>query len=66
MVKVELSDHTINLLVSDEGKGFEFVKVKGGNGIQNMYQRAAQWNATLVIDSSPGRGTRIKMEMKLD
>jgi signal transduction histidine kinase len=66
LVKVEFSDHTINLFVNDEGKGFEFVKAKGGNGIQNMLQRAAQWNATLIIDSSPGKGTRIKMEMKLD
>ena len=66
LLAIEFSDHSIHMIIKDDGKGFDLEKAKGGNGIQNMFHRAAAWKAPLIIDTSPGRGTLIKIEMKLD
>jgi signal transduction histidine kinase len=34
-------------------------------GILGMHERAAQLEGVLVIDSSPGRGTRLRIDLPL-
>jgi signal transduction histidine kinase len=52
-----------NLLIEDDGAGFNTEKVdnKGGSGLRNIENRAALVGATVSIDSSPGKGCRIKL-----
>jgi signal transduction histidine kinase len=52
-----------NLLIEDDGAGFNAEKVdnKGGSGLRNIENRAALVGATVSIDSSPGKGCRIKL-----
>ena len=65
-VEVRSSDHSIHLLVADNGKGFDVKNNRSGNGIQNMKQRAAKWQAVLQVQSAPEKGTVIALEMKIN
>lgn len=49
----------IILLIKDDGKGFNEDRVKKGNGLINIRERAKQINYTAEIISSPGNGTNI-------
>jgi signal transduction histidine kinase len=48
---------TITLVVSDTGRGFDSAAI--GMGLTNMTDRLSAVGGQLVIDSTPGRGTRI-------
>lgn len=64
-VEVRSDEHNIHLVVSDNGKGFDIKNTRAGNGIQNMKQRAEKWDAQLKMDSVPGKGTEIVLDMKI-
>ena len=49
--------------IKDNGKGFDSNKETQGNGLKNMRKRASEMGAVLMIDSMPGSGTTIKLEM---
>lgn len=58
------SRSNIFLEIVDDGCGASPSQLKGGGmGIKNMYFRAAQVGGKLKIDSSPGKGTRIKVTL---
>lgn len=48
---------TLTLTISDTGCGFE--PTTGGTGLTNMTDRVSAIGGKLVIDSAPGRGTRV-------
>ncbi len=64
-VNVEYNQNMIELLVQDNGKGFDIDKVRLGNGVLNMKQRAEKWNGQLSIDSEAGKGTKIMLSMNV-
>ncbi len=64
-VVVAIANNTIELKVTDNGIGFQQEKESLGNGLQNMKQRAALWNASFHIYSEPGAGTTVLLQMKL-
>lgn len=51
--------------VGDDGKGFPTGTSKVGTGLQNIKTRANLLKGNLHINSSPGRGTKIKIEIPL-
>lgn len=51
------------MVISDNGKGFDASKEYRGNGLMNMKKRAVEMGAQLWIDSAPGSGTTIKLEL---
>jgi len=69
LVEVKLNSHSINLLIRDNGKGFDSTKVhaetSGGNGLYNMKQRADKWKGGLTIESLPGEGTVVRVSMRI-
>jgi ligand-binding sensor domain-containing protein/two-component sensor histidine kinase len=64
-VRVNIDHHFIELMIRDNGKGFDQKKIFSGNGLQNMKQRAAQWHADLNVETTPGYGTTIRLRMKM-
>jgi signal transduction histidine kinase len=56
-VAAHADGQTLNLSVTDTGRGFEVVTL--GHGLINMRDRLSAIGGTLVIDTAPGRGTRI-------
>jgi len=60
-IRVHLLKNCIDFLITDDGKGFDPETVKKGNGLVNMYKRAAQLNGNLRIISSPEKGTSVHL-----
>ena len=50
-------EQTLNLVISDTGRGFDRATI--GIGLTNMTDRLSAIGGQLVIDTAPGRGTRI-------
>jgi len=55
----------LHLKVVDDGTGFNEQVVKNGNGLVNMRERAASMGAKIVINSVPGKGTGIVLDMPI-
>jgi ligand-binding sensor domain-containing protein/signal transduction histidine kinase len=55
--------------VRDDGVGFagDGCPANGGsgNGLRNLRERAARLGGTLLIDSAPGQGTRVRLSLRL-
>jgi len=63
-VKISFCRDCISLNIADNGKGFEVQKNTGnGNGIMNMKERVQLLRGECKILSSPGKGTRINIEI---
>lgn len=60
-VKTSITGKQLELLVKDEGNGFDPAIVKRGNGLDNIRNRAHELNGQVTIDSSTGKGTTIKL-----
>ncbi|HVQ49531.1 MAG TPA: sensor histidine kinase [Mycobacterium sp.] len=57
VVAAHADEQTLNLVISDTGRGFDSATV--GVGLTNMTDRLSAIGGELVIDARPGRGTRI-------
>jgi ligand-binding sensor domain-containing protein len=55
----------LKMFINDDGIGFNPNSGREGNGLTNMNQRAKQLNADFTVESSPGRGTSIKLILKI-
>jgi signal transduction histidine kinase len=53
----------LTLEVNDNGKGFDANRVKCGNGLRNMTQRANELHGELNRASKEGKGTQIRLEI---
>jgi signal transduction histidine kinase len=64
-VTVEASDGTLQVLVEDEGVGFDPAAVRTGAGLGGMHERVTILEGDLEIVSAPGRGTRVSAQLPL-
>jgi len=65
LVKIQINKKELEMLIEDDGKGFDRRQIVGGNGLTNMEQRAVSSKASLDIVSATGKGTRIRFLMPL-
>lgn len=56
-------DTGITLTFSDNGEGFDKERIKKGNGLDNMENRAKEIVAEYSYDSLPGGGTRVVLHL---
>lgn len=56
-VTARADEQTLNLVISDTGRGFDPATI--GIGLTNMTDRLSAIGGQLAIDTAPGRGTRI-------
>lgn len=63
VVQVFEQQGKLQLLIEDNGIGFDRSKVKYGFGIANMEARVKMLKGKMEINSSPGRGTTINIEI---
>jgi signal transduction histidine kinase len=63
-IQIQINNRVIELLVKDNGSGFDMPSVKRGNGLESMKQRAARWSAVLDCKTQPGQGTEYLLVMK--
>ena len=64
-INVNLTKHLeyINLIVSDDGIGFNLKTVKKGSGLKNIKNRAEIFNGEVIIDSKVNFGTTISINL---
>ena len=56
---------SIQLVISDEGIGFEATKSNRGIGLKNMLSRTERLKGEFVINSSPNKGTLLKITLPI-
>lgn len=64
-VAISREGQSINLQITDNGKGFVPIESDQGNGLKNMVARAAEINARIQISSEPGKGTGISLSIPI-
>lgn len=67
MVEIEFLVHhsRLQLIVKDNGKGFDQKLISSGNGLTNMRNRAQAMDGSLVVSSRLGKGTLVTLEIPL-
>jgi ligand-binding sensor domain-containing protein len=56
-VSVNKLNNQLELIISDNGKGFDINAKNNRNGMKNMRKRAAEINGTIQVTTQPGNGT---------
>lgn len=66
-VHIDFAATTITLEVLDDGVGFDpqTVPVEGRGGLRTIAERSARVGGKLTYESSPGEGTRVRVEVAL-
>ncbi|MRG48358.1 histidine kinase [Chitinophaga sp. SYP-B3965] len=69
-VDVKEGQHFLQLIVRDDGQGFDPGRVKSantlsGNGLRNMQRRAKEMKGECVISSIPGEGTTLTLRFPI-
>ena len=62
-IQIAVRKNNLQLLIADNGRGFEQQQFSDGNGLENMQQRAAALSGVLSIHSEPNKGTTIELNM---
>ncbi len=64
-IQIQLMFHEeqLNIIVEDNGKGFDTEIASGGMGLHNLHNRAEKLNGHLSIVSQKGSGTTVEFEV---
>ena len=62
----QLSDNTLSLRVSDNGRGFDAGKESDGHGLGSLRERARSIGGQLDLVSKIGQGTAVSLSVPLD
>ena len=65
-VAIRVEDGTVVALVEDRGRGFSSARVSldgSGLGLVGMQERAIMLGGRVLVDSTPGEGTRVRIEL---
>jgi PAS domain S-box-containing protein len=65
IINISQTEKELELLVADNGKGFDMTEKRNGIGITNIINRAVTFNGKVTIDSSPGNGCRLSVNFQL-
>jgi signal transduction histidine kinase len=58
-------ERNLQLSVTDDGAGFDYAQVHSGSGLANMQARAVQLGGALHIETHPGQGTKVTLDIPL-
>ena len=66
-IQLQASNQTLTLTISDNGQGFDIATVpqKGHYGLRGLQERARLLSSQLTIDTTPGQGTTIQIQVPL-
>jgi signal transduction histidine kinase len=57
-----ITDH-IQLVIEDNGVGFDTKQVRRGIGLSNIYERTRFYNGKLKIKTAPGQGCKMIIDI---
>ncbi|MDP4284643.1 MAG: PAS domain S-box protein [Bacteroidota bacterium] len=64
-VEVTLNDYTLQMSIADNGIGFDAKNSTGGIGLANMKRRVRLFSGGFAIESEPGKGCKVIVEVPL-
>ena len=68
-VRFETEDRLVRIIIQDDGRGFDLAQPASGGenrfGLQFMRERAEQLGGGLRVQSAPGEGTRVVVEVPM-
>jgi len=64
-INIQQQEEILTILIEDNGIGFDEKSVSYGSGLRNMKSRAKDISGSLWLQSDPGKGTEIKLSIKL-
>lgn len=56
----------VYLEITDDGVGFDRAEARSGFGLDGMVSRVEQAGGSVVVDSAPGDGTRVRIQVPLE
>ncbi|MHA4842552.1 ATP-binding protein [Flavitalea antarctica] len=65
-IDVDIKEQHLIMKIIDDGVGFVTSLVRTGIGLSNMRRRAELFGGKMYIDSSPGKGCKITIEIPLE
>lgn len=67
ITSLKMSDETVEMMIKDDGKGFDKNQLPSGNsfGIIGMKERVLEQKGTFTLQSVPGKGTTITVSIPL-
>jgi signal transduction histidine kinase len=60
-----LDEKTLLVVIRDDGQGFNTQSVHKGMGLANIHERVRSLNGTTKIESEPGKGTTLSIQIPL-
>ena len=64
-IRMTCTNGTLNILIEDNGTGFDPRATTGGHGLANMKQRLANIGGSCEVESKPGQGTKILIHITI-
>lgn len=62
-IRVWTESDRVGATIADDGEGFDVSSAPGGLGLSNIARRAAEAGGRHTVESSPGSGTTVRVEM---
>jgi signal transduction histidine kinase len=62
-IRAEVTGTSLEIMVQDDGRGFDLNGRSRGNGLGNMRRRAQAIGENVTIESQPGRGTTVRLSL---
>jgi signal transduction histidine kinase len=64
-VNMAFTNLRLTISIQDDGCGFEPAGIVAGNGIKNLKQRLQDIGGTCRIESRPGQGTTVQLQLEI-
>jgi signal transduction histidine kinase len=64
-IVLSIAQHRLELVVEDDGCGFDAARGRDGHGLRNMVRRAQGLGGTLTVTSGDGAGVRVALSVPL-
>ncbi len=62
-ISAEATADALEIVVQDNGRGFDTKRQSRGSGLGNMRRRVQGMGGTVTIESCPGQGTTVKLQL---
>ena len=62
-IRMKENQQKIELTISDNGRGFDLHNDKQTPGFNNISERASSINGVVDIETAPGKGTRVRVQI---
>jgi len=64
-LKIAQPDGRLEIVITDDGQGFDRQRIRAGDGLKNLHERMRALSGTCCIESVPGQGTTVTLNVPL-